>query len=207
MTSLQKDQHSYETQLFQKGSFSELQKYLKTPTKANHIPQEVFLDDKIARTDAEKAELFNQYFQSVFTEQTYTAEKRVAHPTPLIDIIHFSQAEIKEAMSNLDVHKAKGPDSIGKEVLKNLSESLCKSLYMLFNLIANKCHFPNEWKTSELVPMFKDGNKQEVTNYRPISLLSTVSKLLEKLISPCLAILIRITAWISFKKVNGNKSN
>ena len=35
---------------------------------------------------------------------------------------------------------------------------------------------------NEIVPMFKDGNKQEVTNYRPISLLSTVSKLLEKLI-------------------------
>ena len=68
----------------------------------------------------------------MFTEQTNTAEKRVAHPTPLIDSIHFSQAEMKEAMSNLDVHKAKGPDSIGNEVLKNLSESLCKSLYMLF---------------------------------------------------------------------------
>ena len=139
MTSLQKDQH--ETQLFQKGRFSELQKYLKTLTKAKHIPQEVFLDDKIARTDAEKAELFNQYFQSVFSEQTYTAEKRVAHPTPVIDSIHFSEVEIKEAMSNLDVNKAKVPDSIGNEVLKNLSESLCKSLCMLFNLIGNKCFF------------------------------------------------------------------
>ena len=85
-------------------------------------------------------------------------------------------------MSNLDENKAKGPVSIGNEVLKNLSESLCESLCMLFNLIANKCHFANEWKTSEIVPMFKDGNKQEVANYRPLSLLSTVSKLLEKLI-------------------------
>ena len=122
MTSLQKEQHSYETQFFQKGRFSELQKYLKTLTKENHIPQEVFLDDKIARTDAEKVELFNQYFQSVFTAQTYTAEKRVAHPTPLIDSIHFNQAEIKEAISNLDVDKAKVPDCIGNEVLKNLSK-------------------------------------------------------------------------------------
>ena len=85
-------------------------------------------------------------------------------------------------MSNLDVNKAKGPDSIGNEVLKNLSETLCKSLCMLFNLIANMFYFPNEWKTSEIVPMFKDGNKQEVANYRPISLLSAVSKLLEKLL-------------------------
>ena len=119
--------------------------------------------------------MFNQYFQSVFTEQTYAAEKRAAHPTPVIDSIHLSSRK-KEAMSNIDVNKAKGPDSIGNQVLTNLSESLC----MLFNLIANKYHFPNEWKTSEIVPMFSDGNKQEVANYRQISLLSTVSKLLEQ---------------------------
>ena len=60
--------------------------------------------------------------------------------------------------------------------------------------------------------MFKDGNKQEVANYRPISLLSTVSKLLEKLIFNKLyplvsPLFIRITAWISFKKVSANESN
>ena len=50
-------------------------------------------------------------------------------------------------MSNLGLNKAKGPDIIiENEVLMNLSESLCKSLCMLFNLIANKCHFPIEWK-------------------------------------------------------------
>ena len=79
-------------------------------TKANHIPQEVFLDDKIARIDAEKAQLTQRrqsIFPIVFTEQTYTAEKCVEHQTTVIDSIHFSQAEVKEVMSNLDVHKAK----------------------------------------------------------------------------------------------------
>ena len=71
---------------------------------------------------------------------------------------------------------------IGNTLLKNLSKSLPKSLHLLFNLIANEAIFPTKWKISEIAPIFKDGDKQDVLNYRPISLLSAVSKLLEKLI-------------------------
>ena len=62
------------------------------------------------------------------------------------------------------------------------SDSLPKSLHLIFNTIANKCYFPSFWKTSEIIPIFKEGNKQMVDNYRPISLLVAVSKVLEKLI-------------------------
>ena len=54
-------------------------------------------------------------------------------------------------------------------------------------MIANKAIFPTKWKISEIAPVFKDGDKQDVSNYRPISLLSAVSKLLEKLIFDNLA--------------------
>ena len=54
-------------------------------------------------------------------------------------------------------------------------------------MIANKAIFPTKWKISEIAPIFKDGDKQDVSNYRPISLLSAVSKLLEKLIFDNLA--------------------
>ena len=57
-----------------------------------------------------------------------------------------------------------------------------KSLCLLFNLIACKAHFPTKWKVAENVPICKDGDKQDASNYRPISLLPAVSKLLETLI-------------------------
>ena len=57
-----------------------------------------------------------------------------------------------------------------------------KSLGLLFNLIACKAQFPTKWNVAEIVPIYKDGEKQEASNYRPIRLRSALSKLLETLI-------------------------
>ena len=65
--SLQNDQLLHKKMLFQNGKLSEIQRYLKLITKSSMITSEIFLDQKIANTDAQKAELFNMYFQSVFT--------------------------------------------------------------------------------------------------------------------------------------------
>ena len=69
-----------------------------------------------------------------------------------------------------------------KFTAQKLSNSLSKSLSLAFNTIANKRAYPIAWKTSEILPFFKDGDKQNVANYRFISLLSCTSKLLETLI-------------------------
>ena len=93
--------------------------------------------------------------------------------------MHFTQSEMKSALENLDVAKAKGPDGLGNLPLKKLSNTLCKSLSLVFNTIANKRAYPLAWKTSEILPFFKDGDKQNVANYRFTSPLSCTSKLLE----------------------------
>ena len=179
--SLQNDQHLHEKALFKEGKFSDIQRYLKSLTKSNTNPSEIFFDQRTANTDIEKVILFNEYFQSVFTQNTYSTKIGEQNST-LLNQIHFTTDEIENALQLLDVNKAKGPDKIGNLLLKSLSKSLPKSLHLLFNLIANKARFPEKWKVSEIAPILKDGDKQDVSNYRPISLLSTVSKLLEKLI-------------------------
>ena len=125
--------------------------------------------------------MFNAYFQSVFCRDVYHLGIEESICTTLTEF-HFNINESYDGLINLDVTKSKGPDKTSNALLRNLSGSITKSLRLLFNLIANECVFQTKWKISEIVPIFEDGDKQLASNYRPISLLSTVSNLLEKLI-------------------------
>ena len=93
--------------------------------------------NEIGTTDLEKAELFNIFAQSVFTSTDYQSKPELKSPME-IEKMHFTQPEIKTSLENLDVAKAKGPDGVGDLPVKKLSNSLCKSLSLLFNTIANK---------------------------------------------------------------------
>ena len=97
-----------------------------------------------------------------------------------ISTIKF-ESKIKKILSKLQTNKACGPDRIGNTVLKNLP-ALSKSFFLIFKTALNKGFFPSYRKISEVVPIFKDENRALVEQYRPISLLCSVSKVLEKLI-------------------------
>ena len=70
----------------------------------------------------------------------------------------------------------------GNILLRNAAKGLSKSLTLIFQAIINKGTYPNQWKFGQICPVFKDGEKKDVTCYRPISLLSCISKVLERII-------------------------
>ena len=144
----------------------------------NYLPTEVFLKDQ--RTDVEKAEHFNRYFQSVVSSENRKEAKLEVEGE--INSLHFTHTKIFEIMKYLDVNKAKGPDWFGDLLLNRYARSLPDCLHLLFNTISNKRNFPTAWKQSEVILLHKDGNKQQVSNYRPIILLSALSRFLEKLV-------------------------
>ena len=88
---------------------------------------------------------------------------------------------IKSILNTIDVNKAQGPDAINGALLKNCSESLAYPLSKMFSLIYNVGYIPAEWKLSNVVPVHKKDNKSNVENYRPISLISLVMKVLERI--------------------------
>ena len=85
-------------------------------------------------------------------------------------------------LSDLSPSKATGPDGIPAYLLKRCSVVIAPSLTALFELSLQQGVFPSEWKAANVVPIPKKGDTHEVTNYRPVSLLSQVSKVLERLI-------------------------
>ena len=84
---------------------------------------------------------------------------------------------------NLDLSKASGPDCIPVVVLKNCDPELSYMLVELFNNCLKESCFPDCWKVSSVVPVFKnDGERSTAKNCCPVSILSVVSKVLQKLV-------------------------
>ena len=85
---------------------------------------------------------------------------------------------------NLDLPKASGPDCILVVVLNNCEQELSYILGKLFNKCLKESCFPDYWKVSSVVPVFKNvGENSTAKNYRPVSLFSVVSKVFEKLVN------------------------
>ena len=91
---------------------------------------------------------------------------------------------VKMVIMNLNLSQASGPDCIPEVALKNCEPELSYILAELFNKCLKKSCFPDCWKVSSEVPLFKNfGERSTAKNYHPVSLLSVVSKVFEKLIN------------------------
>ena len=134
--------------------------------------------------DKEKANAFAQYFASqsqapqVQTTilQTHT-EQRVTFQVPTITV-----EEVQNILESLNISKANGPDNISNRILKFHANALAPSLAALINHSLSLGKFPDAWKLANIIPLFKKGDKQNVKNYRPVSLLSNIGKVMEKIV-------------------------
>ena len=82
--------------------------------------------------------------------------------------------------SSLKTNKAIGLDKISTRLLKNSAHTIGLSVTKLLNLPIKTGKFPKLWKCSEITALFKSGDRTNASNYRPISILPTLSKILEK---------------------------
>ena len=98
-----------------------------------------------------------------------------------IQTVSFSESEVYDILSNLDPTKAKGIDDIGPMVLRGCSLSLYIPLHHLFTQSLSNSTIPSEWLIHLICPVFKSGDKSNVANYRPISLLCSVQRYLRSL--------------------------
>ena len=89
--------------------------------------------------------------------------------------------EIEKIINNLVPKKASGPFSIPVTILKSIKHLVSKPLSAIFNSSISSGIFPESFKIASVIPIFKKGSQLDVSNYRPISLLSIFSRIFEKL--------------------------
>lgn len=152
---------------------------------SKNVP-DLLKNDTPVSDSAEKASLFNTFF----SEQCRLPPGSDADPLPdfqlltdsVLDHINSTPAEVKKILKSLNIAKAVGPDGISNRILRECADSLCVPLARLFNLSLQTGTFPSSWKLANVVPVFKKNDRKQVENYRPVSLLSTLSKVFERVV-------------------------
>ena len=80
----------------------------------------------------------------------------------------------------MKTNKALGLDNISARLLRDAANVLASPLRDIINLSFEKGQFPSSWKCAKVTALFKQGDKTDKDNYRPISILPTVSKVIER---------------------------
>ena len=107
-------------------------------------------------------------------------------PSDQLSSIDIDLADVADALHHLNTSKAPGTDGVYPLILKVCSESISVPIPILFLYLINEsmksCSLPDEWKVHKIVPVPKTSDLSRVQNYRPISLLCILSKVLESIV-------------------------
>jgi hypothetical protein len=142
-------------------------------------------DGKIEDNPLEICNMFNKYFVNNF-KVNYCIDENVSdieHACKCdLDVALVDEKDVLSIIDSLKGKKSSGWDQISPYILKQCKEPLLRPLVHLINSVLIDSTFPSVLKLAIIKPVFKKGEKTLVENFRPISLLSTFSKLVEKVL-------------------------
>ena len=184
-----------------KGSFSQLWKTLKYIGLSKGTPG----SSKISLSEGEEiifenfkvANIFNNFFTSVAEKLVNKLPERAIHFAKQFlkvyyqkkgvveNSFHFStvsKEEIENLLNGLRAIKATGMDSLPARFLKDGVEVIACILSHIINVSLHSSQIPEDMKNARVVPLYKKQSNTDPGNYRPVSILSVTSKILERLV-------------------------
>lgn len=150
-------------------------------------------DGKETSTSIEIVEIMNSYFVNKIEINRENIEKKKIEnktkrtpmeplDTPGFDIHEVTESKVLQIITHMKKSKVCGEDNIPNRVIYDCRETILKPLTHIINLSIRQGYFPKAWKTAKTLPLHKKGSKQLASQYRPISLLSKLSLVFEKII-------------------------
>lgn len=147
--------------------------------------------------------IFNNYFSNLFNKSSIINSTFVSYiknkPNETFYIFPTNPNEIISIVSKFSNSNAKDIYNISNAFLKKIIEPLAHILSFLFNRSFEIGVFPDCLKKSKVVPIFKSGSPQDITNYRPISIIPSIAKIIEKIME------IRLTSFFNKHKILTNQ--
>ena len=175
-----------------KEKWSIIKNILNKKTNPNNI-NKLLINDEHVDDKNKICNHFNFYFANIAEQLLKSNENNLQDTNAQVftisntypNSIYFNPTdkfEINTIVKNMNNKKSLPHDNINSHLLKHIITHILTPLTHIFNLSISQGIFPSSFKTSKVIPIFKKGNPEDMSNYRPISLLSCLSKILEKII-------------------------
>ena len=163
---------------------SVLKSFLKNK-KITLVPP-LFYENRFITNLKEKVELFNSFFADqccLMCDASKLPSNFTLYADNQLSAVTFWQDDIRKIIQNLNTSKAHGHDNISIWMLKICASSINRQLDLIFKEALTNGLFSSNWKKGNIVPIHKEGDKQILKNYRPVSLLPICGEIFEELIS------------------------
>ena len=172
-----------------KKTWDGIRQIVNVSKKNSDIPSKIFYKKQEKNSTLDIANSFNDFFSNI--------GKNIEEKIPKVDSTYSSYLnepcdksiflrpcssdELLSIIYGLDSSKANGPNSVPFFILKDFAPLLLEPLCVIINMSLREGVFPSLLKTANISPIFKKGDKLKCENYRPISLLSNISKIFERI--------------------------
>ncbi|CAG9103056.1 unnamed protein product [Plutella xylostella] len=159
--------------------------YVKSKREGSSVPSSVSYAGVTSDTGPGISELFSSYFHSTFIQNNTSNNN--PYPSDILSVCDISSIEVRTGeierfLKSLDLSKSAGPDEMPAVFLSNCASELTVPIAILFSRSLTEGVVPLRWKLAFISPIHKKGSKDQVGNYRPISKLCLIAKVLERIV-------------------------
>ena len=173
-----------------KGTWRNINVILNRTDDKNDFTESFMLDGKIISDKVDIANNFNKFFTDVgprFARDIVTSNensfKDYLNERYLFsfDFNLVTEEQVIKVIDNLKPKTSRGKDNLSNKLLKQIKNEISKSLTLIINQCFSTGIFPNSLKIAKVIPLYKKNEKYLFDNYRPVSILSSISKIFEKI--------------------------